>query len=446
MTDVSVYIIQKRGDKWVLISKDGGKVLGTHETKEDAEKQERAIQAQKNMSDKTWMDIPAVQKIYKSHPELEKPKDIQTYDIEGVDIFAPGVWNGDKYTVKDLDVLVENFKKTKDHLKPYLKLGHGKKQKLLSEDELPAAGFISNLRRIGHKLVADFVNMPEKIYQLVRRKAYNRISSEIFNNVNINGKSIGKALKAVALLGGETPAVSTLDDILTLYASCGEARVYSEDAEYRTYELDAQKLNEKENPEMEDKVKELEKELAAKEAELETANEKVAKFLQDKPEEDKKRLQAMIDDLKKRMALLKTDKEAMAVELEKLKKENGASQKKLAEVEKEKKLSEVTATVEKLITDKKLAPAHKEKAHTLLMTLSEGEVKKFAFGEGESTPAEAIVKLLSEGADIEINTEEESEPGSRQKSSDKSDLAAKAKKYAAEHKVSDREALMAVAE
>lgn len=41
-------VIKKRGGSWVLLSKKTGKVLGTHETKEQAEAQERAVQANKH--------------------------------------------------------------------------------------------------------------------------------------------------------------------------------------------------------------------------------------------------------------------------------------------------------------------------------------------------------------------------------------------------------------
>lgn len=41
-------VIQKRGSKWVLLSKKTGKVIGTHPTKEAAEAQERAVQASKH--------------------------------------------------------------------------------------------------------------------------------------------------------------------------------------------------------------------------------------------------------------------------------------------------------------------------------------------------------------------------------------------------------------
>jgi hypothetical protein len=41
-------IIEKQGGKYVLRSKTTGKVLGKHETKASAQKQERAVQAAKH--------------------------------------------------------------------------------------------------------------------------------------------------------------------------------------------------------------------------------------------------------------------------------------------------------------------------------------------------------------------------------------------------------------
>lgn len=40
--------IHKRGSKYVVTTKDGSKVLGTHPTREKAEEQLRAIEANKN--------------------------------------------------------------------------------------------------------------------------------------------------------------------------------------------------------------------------------------------------------------------------------------------------------------------------------------------------------------------------------------------------------------
>lgn len=49
-------MIRKRGDKWVVLDAEGEKVLGEHDTKEEAEKQLRAIEARKHMK-KTRVNI-----------------------------------------------------------------------------------------------------------------------------------------------------------------------------------------------------------------------------------------------------------------------------------------------------------------------------------------------------------------------------------------------------
>ncbi len=45
-------MIKKRGDKYVLVSKKTGKVLGTHPTREAAVKQEQAIEISKHKKGK----------------------------------------------------------------------------------------------------------------------------------------------------------------------------------------------------------------------------------------------------------------------------------------------------------------------------------------------------------------------------------------------------------
>jgi hypothetical protein len=53
--DQKVYMIEKRGKKWVLVSKTTGEVLGEHETEGDAMAQERAIQAGKSKKKESMM-------------------------------------------------------------------------------------------------------------------------------------------------------------------------------------------------------------------------------------------------------------------------------------------------------------------------------------------------------------------------------------------------------
>ena len=141
------------------------------------------------------------------------------YTIKDVEILKTGVWKGTTYGNSDIDAIVDSFAIIGKELKPYLKLGHDDNQALLQKDGYPAAGWITNLRNKAGALVVDFVNMPEKIYKLVKQKAYGRFSSEIFNNIKINNKTYPKALKAVALLGGDTPEVTTLNDFINLYAN-----------------------------------------------------------------------------------------------------------------------------------------------------------------------------------------------------------------------------------
>ena len=45
------YKVRKKGDKWEVYNPDTGKVYGTHDTKEDAEAQVKALYANANPED-----------------------------------------------------------------------------------------------------------------------------------------------------------------------------------------------------------------------------------------------------------------------------------------------------------------------------------------------------------------------------------------------------------
>jgi hypothetical protein len=137
---------------------------------------------------------------------------------KGIEIFSAGDWNGDIYTTDDLDEMIRAFSETSNSMKPALKLGHTNDQKLLQSDGLPAAGWVGKLYRKGEKLLADFINIPDKIYMLIENKAFNRVSSEIFWDINLGDNKVYKRLLgAVALLGSDLPAVSNLKEIVSLY-------------------------------------------------------------------------------------------------------------------------------------------------------------------------------------------------------------------------------------
>ncbi len=124
-------------------------------------------------------------------------------NIKGVEIFKTGVHNGDTYTEKDLDDMVSAFG-VLDY-RPAIKIGHTK-----DAPGSPAYGWVQNITRDGDKLRADFTDMHDSVVEAIRNKSYDRCSSEIYFNLKRGGKDYRRALKAVALLGAEVPAVANL--------------------------------------------------------------------------------------------------------------------------------------------------------------------------------------------------------------------------------------------
>lgn len=153
-----------------------------------------------------------------------------TYSISGVEVFSAGVWNGDEYTLDDLNEMVTAFNETNKGVRPYIKLGHDDQQELLQKDGLPAAGWIERLYIQGNKLVADINDIPKKVYDLIQTKAYRKVSSEIYWNLKVGEKLYKRFLGAVALLGADMPGVMNLSDILGQYKAMTSElpKIYSE--------------------------------------------------------------------------------------------------------------------------------------------------------------------------------------------------------------------------
>ena len=171
----------------------------------------------------------------------------QTFNINGVEIFSEGVWNGDKYGAEDLNSMIENFEET--GFQPPLKLGHNEAQPEMKDGE-PALGYVDKIYKEGSKLLADFKEIPKKVYEAMKRGNYKRVSSEIFWNYKNNGKVLDRVLKAVALLGAEVPAVTNLESITGLYSkSNAELKIYDKGVELvetsKDYSLEVANLKEK---------------------------------------------------------------------------------------------------------------------------------------------------------------------------------------------------------
>jgi len=97
-------------------------------------------------------------------------------------------------------------------------LGHDEKQDLLFKAGLPAAGWVSKIRRLGNKLICDFKEMPKLVAEALRNKAYKYVSAEIYPSFLHQGKNIGKVLRRVALLGADIPRVKGLQEVMARYS------------------------------------------------------------------------------------------------------------------------------------------------------------------------------------------------------------------------------------
>lgn len=142
------------------------------------------------------------------------------FSLQSVPIFSAGTWNNDVYHEADLDAIVAAHGQV--GFKPPLKLGHDETQPLAKSDSMPALGWVTNLRRVGKTLYADFTDLPKRVWEAITRKAYDRVSAEIYWDYVESGRKFPRVLKAVALLGAEIPAVTSLQALQSLYAAQGQ--------------------------------------------------------------------------------------------------------------------------------------------------------------------------------------------------------------------------------
>lgn len=157
-----------------------------------------------------------------------------TFDIEVLDL---GTHEGNrtlKVTEQDLEEIAANFEALKQYIKPAIKLGHSDAQLLAGQtDGDPALGWVNGLRRSGNKLIATVTNVPQKLVELIRKRRYARVSSELLTKFeetgwerNLKTGRKGKVLTGVALLGADVPAVASLNDLATWLATDDEPRVW----------------------------------------------------------------------------------------------------------------------------------------------------------------------------------------------------------------------------
>lgn len=128
--------------------------------------------------------------------------DTELRTIKNVELFRTGTWKGRRYSERDLDDMVGAFPSVGYQVP--IKLGHDEKS------GAPAFGWVDTVRRSGDRLVGDFRDVPGPLADMIASRRYDHVSVELFHNVTRGQNKFPTALKAVALLGAETPAVADL--------------------------------------------------------------------------------------------------------------------------------------------------------------------------------------------------------------------------------------------
>ena len=250
----------------------------------------------------------------------DEKDDQELFSVKGIEIFRTGTWNGDVYTRKDLDEMVRNFKKVGFQVP--IKLGHKE------SSGSPAFGWVEHIKRTGDKLIANFKDLPKKLWKALKDRRFDTVSSEVFWNLERDGKKFRRVLKAVALLGAETPAVSGLAPLRTavntvIPPESGFDRIGAYSFQLKEEDDEMDKLEE-----LKEQVQGLQEELEAATAALAEAKENVEKANKGKQEEEAaaelqeaqdkvKQLQDGLDAAQEKIEHLVTDQDRKIAELEK---------------------------------------------------------------------------------------------------------------------------------
>jgi hypothetical protein len=312
--------------------------------------------------------------------------------LRDVEIFSTGKHRGSEVvdiTESDLQEMVNSFNELSGTggFQPVLKLGHDDVQKFFGARKgAPNLGFVEKLRMEGSKILADFTNIPDALFDLIKQRRFNSVSIEMFPKTEFNGKQFKNVLTAVALLGAELPAVKGLKDLA--------ATLFTEEPE-DVFQGDKIELKEQDMPFSQEQVDTL-------------VDAAVAKA----KDEAKAEFTVQLD--------------AVTVERDDAIKAKETAQTSLRTYEADVEKQTATAMVDKAIEEGKLLPAQKEAALAFALNVS-GTIK---FGDKETSAS----KLFSDFIDslptkVDLSEKGEGNEGGNKFTSaaDQVDALAKAK-------------------
>lgn len=384
-----------------------------------------------------------------------------SFSINGLEIFAVGKWNGDSYTQKDLEAMVASFDKV--GFAPPLKLGHTEDQKFLQKDGLPAAGWVDRIYVKGDKLLADVSRIPKKVYALLKNGAYRHVSSEIYWNLKRGDSVFSRVLKAVALLGVETPAVSGLspiDAMLSQYMKAYKASV--EDTKAYTFAVDiTEQFKEDTVDEKQKKDKDSKSPGSRRMGDHLDKEDKKNNKDDDKKQGEKKmseeavkKLQEQMKEMQKNMAAASKEhkdtvesyKEDLAKKDEKVTALGGA----LVTLQNDKITGEIKSFTAEMVAAGKMVPAITENVSKLFTALSQMDSTVKFFNKDKKEVEETVLnfaKTIFSSMPVVVEYKELADGGDDSKELDadaEKKLDTKIEAYATEHKVEYGEALIAV--
>lgn len=190
--------------------------------KPDAKETEKAFTNRFMSDDDMKKEYPNIdQRMAVAHKQFKAAQAHEEFEeISGREIFKTGTYYGRKYTEETLDLIAKNTNElivAGKHRAPS-KLGHDDSQTFAKLNGLPAVGWVSRVFRKGASLFADFVDVPKLVADAIQKKLYNSVSSEIYLDEHAKREFgvKGPVLRAVAWLGADVPKVKGMSPLAAL--------------------------------------------------------------------------------------------------------------------------------------------------------------------------------------------------------------------------------------
>ena len=390
------------------------------------------------------------------------PNKIKTYELNDIEVFAKGKWNGHEITSADIDDIVTSTNEILDKLKPMVKLGHSDEQELLRNSGFPAGGWITKLKRVGDKILVNIKEVPKVLYELIKNGAYKRISSEIINDYiePSTKKAYRRVLSAIAFLGGDLPAVTNLKDIAALYDADKNANIIIFEKEIKNAELykcecikcgfimeSDKHCNEIKCSECGGDMRRVERPGPGQPHKDTKTKERSVYIMPNGikvTEVDGKKFVAVEDfeQLEKDKAVIETEKKAAEEYKAKFEAEQIKANEKeaeLAKVQSEKRTAEIKTYIESNCSEKtmRFMPKQKDILMTLMESVSDDKVIKFTVDEKETELSQR--DMLMKFVDLQPNFADSmfaelSKDKEHNKENDESKNEIKVQKYMDEHK------------